>query len=70
MPFEPKEPTLPPHISQLLGMVRTVTQIPTHTPRSYWDAVLIYLDNPSSPTTKRLYVFSDKAKQWFYVNLT
>ena len=57
-------------IEDIMGYVKVVNQIPTQAPKTYYDSILIYLDNYTSPTTKRLYIFAREAKTWYYINLT
>lgn len=53
----------------LEGMIDTVTVAPTHTPTKLQAQILIYIDNLTTPTVKRLYIYSHKAKIWNYVTL-
>jgi len=57
-------------ILNILGGLSTVTVIPTTAPKKYADSIVIYLDSLTSPTTKRLYVFSREGNLWNYVTLT
>lgn len=54
----------------IIGYVKTVTSIPTYTPKNINQAVRIYMDSITSPTTKRLYIYSFEAKIWNYITLT
>ena len=54
----------------VIGYIKTVTTIPTYTPKNINQAIRIYMDSVSSPTTKRLYIYSFEAKIWNYITLT
>ena len=54
----------------ILGYIKTVTTIPTYTPKDINQAIRIYMDSITSPTTKRLYIYSFEAKIWNYLTLT
>lgn len=58
------------HWFNMRGFIKIVTAIPSAAPKSLADSVVIYLDSLSSPTTKRLYMYSPDASSWFYVALT
>jgi len=58
------------HWIDLQGSIRTVTTTPTLAPKSISDSLLIYVDSLTSPTTKRLYIYSREADTWLYVALT
>lgn len=58
------------HWFNLQGFMRTTTTTPTAAPKTLADALVIYVDSLSSPTTKRLYIYSVEADSWFYVALT
>ena len=57
-------------IEGLVGFVKTVTTIPAYTPKKFDQAIRIYMDSVSSPTTKRLYIYSFEARIWNYLTLT
>lgn len=57
-------------INNLNNFIETVTIIPTSKPRYFWEQFKIYIDDLDSPTTKRLYIYSNKAQIWNYVTLT
>ena len=57
-------------IENIVGYIKTVTTIPTYTPKKFDQAIRIYMDSVSSPTTKRLYIYSFEAKIWNYLTLT
>jgi hypothetical protein len=58
------------HVLNIEGGLTTVTAVPTTAPKKYSDNIVIYLDSLSSPTTKRLYVYSREGNLWNYVGLT
>jgi len=57
-------------LNDIMGMVETVTTIPTKAPKKIGQQILIYIDNLSTPTVKRLYIYSNSARLWSYINLT
>ena len=57
-------------IDGIIGFVKTVTTIPAYTPKRFDQAIRIYMDSITSPTTKRLYIYSFEAKIWNYLTLT
>lgn len=57
-------------IEDIIGFIDTVTSIPSKTPRRLREQVKIYVDDVTTPTTKRLYIYSNKTKSWNYVTLT
>lgn len=57
-------------IENIVGYVRTVTTIPTYTPKKFEQAIKIYIDDLTTPTVKRLYIYSFEAKIWNYITLT
>ena len=54
----------------LINYIETVTTIPTYTPKKFYESIKIYMDDLSSPTVKRLYIYSFEAGAWNYVTLT
>jgi len=54
----------------LLGNLKVQTSIPSGQPKTFADSMVIYLDSVTSPTTKRLYVFSRDNATWYYMTLT
>lgn len=58
------------HFLNLLGNLKVQTGIPSGQPKTFADSMLIYVDSISSPTTKRLYVFSRETDAWYYITLT
>lgn len=58
------------YLENILGYVKTVTIIPVYTPKTFEQSRKIYMDSISSPTTKRLYIYSFEAKIWNYITLT
>lgn len=63
-------PSKPQHILNLEGFIQTVTSIPTEPPQTFYDSVKIYTDSISSPTTRRLYIYSVELGDWLYVALS
>lgn len=61
---------LQPKLFDIQGTIRTVTATPTTTPTKINDQILIYMDSVTSPTDKRLYIYSPEAGIWSYVVLT
>jgi hypothetical protein len=57
-------------ITNLIGFIETVTVAPTSTPRHFYEQFKIYYDDTASPSTRRLYIYSNKAQEWSYVALT
>lgn len=58
------------HWFNLQGFIKTTTTIPTLAPKSLSDQIVIYIDDLTTPTDKRLYIFSREANIWNYVTLT
>lgn len=58
------------NLFDIIGMVETTTTIPTKGASSLKQQIVIYINNLSSPTVKRLYIYSNKARLWSYVTLT
>lgn len=58
------------YFRDLLGYIETVTSIPSYSPKTLDQAVKIYFDDLTSPTTKRLYIYSFEAGIWNYIALT
>ena len=54
----------------IVGMIQTTTAIPAGTPTKLNDQIVIYVDNASSPTVKRLYIYSNQTHTWLYTALT
>ena len=54
----------------LQGYIKTVATIPAYTPKTFEQAVKIYMDSLATPTVKRLYLYSFEAKIWNYITLT
>lgn len=48
------------NLSDIQGLIRTVSVIPTHTPRNIFEQFIIYVNG----TTKRLYVYDASGKTW------
>ena len=68
---EPESPPLNnPNIFDIVGLFETTTTIPTETITKLSQQVKIYVDDISAPTTKRLYIYSNKTNSWHYVALT
>jgi hypothetical protein len=63
-------PQDPIHLLNLGGFIQTVTSIPTAAPKSFYEQVKIYMDDLASPTTRRLYIYSQEADDWLYVALS
>jgi len=57
-------------IKDIDGYIETVTSVPTGTPSNVWRQMKFYVDSLSSPSTKRLYIYSNKLNSWSYVALT
>ena len=58
-------------IKDLEGFIETVTTIPSGTPsKGFWRQFKIYVDDISSPSTQRLYMYSTKTNTWLYATLT
>lgn len=54
----------------IFGMIETVTVVPTKTPTRFSQQVKIYVDSITTPTDKRLYIYSNKTHTWLYSTLT
>jgi hypothetical protein len=54
----------------ILGTLKTTTNIPSRAPRTMSDSVVIYVNSVTSPSVKKLYVYSRECDVWFSVNLT
>jgi hypothetical protein len=61
---------LPTHIRDLDGLVKVVTSVPAYKPKKFDQQIVIYVDDISSPTTVRMYIFAPRANSWYYVALT
>lgn len=59
-----KEIRQPFRLIDIEGKFETVTSVPTHTPAKMQAQVLIYTDNLTTPTIKRLYIYSTQLKAW------
>ena len=57
-------------IENIMSNIKTVTTIPAYTPKEFHQSIKIYMDSVSSPTTKRLYIYSFEARIWNYLTLT
>ena len=57
-------------IENIMSNIKTVTTIPAYTPKEFHQSIKIYMDSISSPTVKRLYIYSFEAKIWNYLTLT
>jgi hypothetical protein len=58
------------HWLNIQGFIKTTTTIPTIAPKSLSDQIVLYIDNLTTPTSKRLYIYSREADIWSYVTLT
>lgn len=63
-------PNKPFSILNLEDFIETVTTAPTEPPKTFYDSVKIYTDSISSPTTRRLYIYSRELADWLYVALS
>lgn len=63
-------PNNPYDILNLEGFIETVTSIPTEPPKNFYQSIKIYTDSISSPTTRRLYIYSVALDDWLYVALS
>jgi len=63
-------PNNPYSILNLEDFIETVTSIPTEAPKNYYQSIKIYTDSLSSPTTRRLYIYSVELDDWLYVALS
>jgi len=54
----------------IIGMIETVTEIPSKAPSRLSQQIKIYVDSVSAPTDKRLYIYSNKTRAWYYLTLT
>lgn len=61
---------LKPRLLDIEGVIRTTTVIPTSSPVNINDQVVVYIDDLTTPTVKRLYIYSTLARIWNYVTLT
>jgi len=57
-------------IFDIIGMIETVTTIPTKSPTKFKEQFKIYVDDIATPTTKTLYIYSNKTNTWLSVGLT
>lgn len=57
-------------ILNISGFIQTVTTTPSKRPRNLYDQVKIYTDSLSSPTVRRLYIYSIDLDDWLYVTLS
>ena len=61
---------VPQYLTDLFGMIETVTTAPTLAPRNFYQQVKLYTDSTSAPTIYRLYIYMPKLNAWHYVALT
>ena len=54
----------------LQGFLDTINVIPVDAPRTFRESIKIYVDSYTSPTVRRLYIYSPKLKDWLYVALS
>jgi hypothetical protein len=57
-------------IINLIGLIETVTTVPTHSPKTFYEQFKIYYDDTGTPTDRKLYIYSNKAQEWSYIALT
>jgi len=57
-------------IFNLQDFLKTYTSVPTAAPKKFADSVVIYTDSLSSPTVRRLYIYSRELNDWLYVALS
>lgn len=57
-------------ILNLQGFLDTVNTIPTQAPRTFNESIRVYVDSYTSPTVRRLYIYSPKLKDWLYTTLS
>jgi len=57
-------------LHMLKGYVKTITSAPTYTPKNFEQAIKLYMDSLTTPTVKRLYIYSFEAGIWSYISLT
>jgi hypothetical protein len=55
---------------EIFGMIETVTTVPTKTPTKLNQQIKIYVDSITTPSDKRLYIYSNKTHTWMYCALT
>lgn len=58
-PFEPEMVTST-NVKDLTGLIKTVSVVPTRTPRSFFEQVVLYVNG----TTARLYVYDTVGNTW------
>lgn len=61
-------------LSDLQGYIKTIAVNPigepTFTPKSFDQSIRIVVDSLSSPTSRRLYIYSFELGDWLYVALS
>ena len=60
----------PIHLGDILGMIETITYIPTATPRNFQEQFKLYVDSLTSPTVFRIFIYFTKVKLWKSIDLT
>lgn len=60
----------PKQISDLFGMYKTVTTVPTLEPKRLIDQIQFYTDSLTAPTTYKLYMWSTNLRVWKSITLT
>jgi hypothetical protein len=57
------------NLLKLTNIIETVTTIPTKVPTKFYDQVKIYYDAATSPSTMRLYIYSNLDNNWRYITI-
>ena len=59
----------PVQLSDILGMIETITYIPSATPRNFQEQFKLQVDSLTSPTTFRLFIYFTKVKLWKSIDI-
>ncbi len=59
-----------PGFLEMTGLIKTVNIIPVYKPTRIGQQLRLYVDNYTTPTVARLYIYSHEAQKWTYLNLT
>ena len=59
------------NILDIVGRLPVTTTVPTKIPKTISEQMVLYVDDKTTPTVKRLYIyFTGGVNTWFYVSMT
>lgn len=61
LPFSLNKPI---HLYEIFDMIETIDYIPTATPRSFYEQFKLYVDDFTTPTVFRLFIYFPKVQLW------